>query len=187
VISDKDDGNWKPGHPVALFNGRDTSGWRQVVPDLPGWHVTDGSLTNNSGASDIVSDAKFWKFVLRAEYRYGAGSNSGIGLRARYEIQIHDNFGRPPDVHGSGAVYSRIPPSVNASKPPGEWQTLEVRLVGRTVTVRLNGTTVIDRAEVEGPTAMTTDPHEDQPGPITLQGDHGIIEFRRLDVTPLTR
>ena len=122
---------------------------------------------------------------VRAEFRHAQGSNSGIALRGRYEIQIQDNFGQPPDWHGTGALYSRIAPGVNASKAPGEWQTMVMRIVGRELTVVLNGTKVIDRAEVVGPTAMTMSPKEDTPGPIVLQGDHGPVEFRRLQVVEL--
>ena len=187
VIRDVDDGSWKPGKPVALFNGKDTQGWHLLVPGLPGWQVKDGNLVNLPQASDIVSDAKFWNFIARVEFRYGKGSNSGVALRGRYEVQIHDNYGKPPDVHGTGALYSRIPPSVNASKPFGEWQDMEIRLVGMTVTIKLNGTTIIDHGKVEGPTAMTMDADEDKPGPVALQGDHGIVEFRKIEIVPLTR
>ena len=186
-INEADAASWKPSEPVALFNGKDTSGWRLLVTGRPGWLVKDGNLVNEPQASDIVSEAKFWNFVARVEFRYGKGSNSGIALRGRYEVQIHDNYGKPPDVHGTGALYSRIAPSVNASRPAGEWQDLEIRLVGMTVSVKLNGVTIIDHQRIEGPTAMTMDPNEDQPGPIVLQGDHGIVEFRKVEITPLTR
>lgn len=187
VLKDRDDGKWKAGRKVALFDGKTTAGWRQIVASAPGWYVEDGLLKNRQRASDIATEEKFWNFEARFEYRYGRGSNSGIGLRGRYEIQIHDNYGKEPDMHGSGALYSRIPPRVNASKAPGEWQTMVIRLVGRDLTVTLNGTVIIDRQTVVGPTAITTDPHEDQPGPFVLQGDHGIVEFRLAEVTELVR
>ncbi|MBI5085816.1 MAG: DUF1080 domain-containing protein [Acidobacteria bacterium] len=170
-IADRDSASWKNGKTVELFDGSTTSGWRKVVPVGPGWYVEGGLLKNEKGASDIASEAKFWNFQARAEYRYAQGSNSGIGLRGRYEIQIYDTFGKPPDMHSSGALYSRIPPSVNAAKAPGEWQVMEIRLVGRDLTVTLNGVTVIEKRVVEGPTAITTDPDEDKPGPFVLQGD----------------
>lgn len=186
-VKEVDDSKWKEGKPVALFNGKDTSGWHLLVPGRPGWGVKEGSLVNEPQASDIVSDAKFWNFVARIEFRYGKGSNSGVALRGRYEIQIYDNFGKPPDVHGTGALYSRIAPAVNASKPPGQWQEMEIRLVGMTLSVKLNGVTVIDRGTIEGPTAMTMNIDEDKAGPIVLQGDHGLIEFRKIEIAPLTR
>ncbi|MCL6646305.1 MAG: DUF1080 domain-containing protein [Dehalococcoidia bacterium] len=78
-------------------------------------------------------------------------------------------------------------PAVNASKPAGEWQTLDVTLIGRDVTVVLNGIKVIDKGVIEGLTAMGHDPHEDQPGPISIQGDHRKVEIRKLVVTPLVK
>mgnify|MGYP000860880008 CR=1 FL=1 len=187
VIREHDDGTWRPGRKVALFDGKTTAGWRQIVPSAPGWYVENGLLKNNRRASDIATEQKFWNFEARFEYRYEKGSNSGIGLRGRYEIQIYDNYGKAPDMHGSGALYSRIPPRVNATKAPGEWQTMVIRLVGRDLTVTLNGTVVIDKGTVDGPTAITTDPNEDQPGPFVLQGDHGLVEFRTAEVTELVK
>jgi hypothetical protein len=188
VIKDKDDGSWKEGAAVPLFNGKDLSGWLPMIPgrDL-GWTVKDGLMTNVAGANNLISERKFWNFILRAEVRLGQKSNSGIGLRGRYEIQILDDYGREPDTHTNGSLYSRVKPVVNASKPAGEWQTYDIRLVGRTLTVVLNGKTILDKVEVEGLTAMANDPNEAEPGPITIQGDHGSVEFRKLTVTPLTR
>ena len=185
VIQDKDDGSWIPGRPVMLFDGGDTSNWRLLVEGRPGWKLNGDLLANEKGASDLVSNAKFWNFILRAEYRYASGSNSGIALRGRYEIQIIDDFGKPPSLHGQGALYSRVPPAQNASKAPGQWQNMEIRFVGRDLTVTLNGVKVLDKVQVDGPTAMVMDPDEDKPGPIVLQGDHGLIEFRSIVLTPL--
>jgi hypothetical protein len=108
-------------------------------------------------------------------------------LRARYEVQILDDYGRPANTHGNGALYSRILPSENASKPAGEWQTYDIRLVGRQVTVVLNGRKVIDKGEIEGLTAIASDANEGQPGPLILQGDHGPVEFRAIVLTPLVK
>lgn len=186
-ITDADDASWRPGRTLQLFDGKSTSGWRLLIEGQPGWYVEDALLKNKTGAADLVSDLRFWNFQARIQYRYSQGSNSGVALRGRYEVQIYDNFGKPPDTHGSGALYSRIPPSVNASKAPGQWQELQVRLVGRTLTVSLNGVKIIDRGEVTGPTAMNMDPNEDKPGPLVLQGDHGPIEFRMVEVTELVQ
>ncbi|MCC6587665.1 MAG: DUF1080 domain-containing protein [Bryobacterales bacterium] len=188
VINEVDDGKWKPGKPVELFNGKDTSGWEcKVQGHGIEWRVENGALANNPKAADITSIPKFWNFKLHAEYRLKPHSNSGIGLRGRYEVQIYDDYGQPVSKHGNGALYSRIIPTVNASLKPGEWQTFDITLIGRQVTIVLNGKTIIDHKEIEGFTAMATDVAEDKPGPITLQGDHGPVEFRKLTVTPLTR
>jgi hypothetical protein len=188
VIKEKDDGSWREGKPVALFNGKDLSGWVAVVPGRPlGWTVTDGISSNQGGANNLMTEKTFWNFVLHAEYRLGKGSNGGIGLRGRYEVQILEDFGRTPNTHTNGALYSRIVPAVNASKPPGEWQACDIRLVGRQVTVVLNGQKLIDKGEIEGLTAVAIDPDEAEPGPILLQGDHGPVEFRKLVLTPLVK
>lgn len=186
VISDKDDGSWREGRPIELFNGRDLTGW-MVLGDSrqPRWRVQDGILINDAPAPNLCTEAKFWNFLLHVEYRLRPGSNSGIGLRGRYEVQILDDYGKPVSGHSNGALYSRILPAKNASKPPGEWQSVDIRLVGRTVTVVLNGEKIIDRGEIEGLTAIAIDPYEAQPGPILLQGDHGVVEFRRITLTPL--
>lgn len=188
MIREKDDGTWIPARPIQLFNGKDLSGWKGIVPGKElGWSVENGILKSTGGANNLVSEKTFWNFDLHVEFRLGKRSNSGIGLRGRYEIQILEDYGRPPNSHTNGALYSRIAPSENASKPAGEWQTYDIRLVGMEVTVKLNGKTVIDRGEIQGLTAMATDANEGEPGPLTLQGDHGPVEFRSIVITPLKR
>lgn len=188
VINEKDDGSWKPGAPIELFNGKNLDGWHTGADKRKmTWTASKGILVNDPPSADIQTRQKFWNFQLHVEYRIGPKSNSGIGLRGRYEVQIMDDFGRPPDLHNTGALYSRILPRTNASKAPGEWQTLDIRLVGRIVTVKHNGVTLIEKGEIEGATAMSQDPHEDQPGPIMLQGDHGKVEFRKITLSPLVK
>jgi hypothetical protein len=150
------------------------------------WTVENGILKNAPGTTDIMSQQKFKDFKLHAEYRYEAGSNSGIGLRGRYEIQIHDDYGKPAYNKGHGSLYSRIAPTSNPSKPAGQWQAADITLVGNRLTVALNGTTIIDNQEVEGLTAIAIDPDEADPGPFVIQGDHGAVEFRKFTVTPLS-
>lgn len=187
IINERDDGSWKKGKTIALFNGKDMSGWKPLLSDKPlGWIVKDGVLTNQPKANNLISDQKFWNFELLMEYRVGKESNSGVGLRGRYEIQILEDFGKPPNSHTNGALYSRVAPSVNASKPAGEWQTFDIRLVGKHVKVVLNGKQVVD-TDIDGLTAVAVDPNEGQPGPLILQGDHGSVEFRKIVLTPLTR
>lgn len=193
VLPDKDDGSWKRGDPINLFDGKDLAGWQPFVTPTPpatrtgGWSVKEALLTNSPGASDLVSERKFQNFDLHVEYLIGSRSNSGIGLRGRYEVQIHDDYGRPPSVHSNGALYSRIAPSMNASKPAGEWQTFDIRLIGRQVSVALNGFKIIDKGTIDGLTAIAVDPNEADPGPIVLQGDHGLVQFRKIVVYPLTK
>ena len=186
VLAEKDNGKLKKGKPVALFNGKDLSGWQPLVPGQAlGWEVKNGAMSNVAHANNLVSDRKFFNFHLSAEFKVGKDSNSGIGLRGRYEVQILEDYGKEQNVHSNGALYSRIKPAVPASKPAGEWQTYEITIVGREVTIVLNGKTTVDHKEVEGLTAMASDPDESAPGPIVIQGDHGPVEFRKLIVTPL--
>ncbi|HLK63538.1 MAG TPA: DUF1080 domain-containing protein [Bryobacteraceae bacterium] len=186
VIVDKDDGSWKEGTPIQLFNGKDITGWKGMNPSAPmKWSVQDGILRNAPPTTDLISEQKFWNFKLHVDFRIIENSNSGIGLRGRYEIQILEDYGKPPNTHGAAALYSRIAPSVNASKPPGEWQSYDIRLVGRTLTVVHNGIKVLDKVEVEGLTAIANNSNEGEPGPFIVQGDHSYVEIKSFVVTPL--
>ena len=187
-IKDKDDGTWLEATPVRLFNGKDLAGWEALEKDRKfSWTVEGGILKAAGGGANLVSTRKFWNSKLHIEYKLSEHSNSGIGLRGRYEIQVFDDHGQPPNSHGNGALYSRIAPRVNASKPAGEWQSYDITLIGRDLTVVLNGIKVIDKQVVEGLTAMGHDPDEGKPGPLSLQGDHGPVEFRNIVITPLVK
>ena len=177
----------KPGKPLDLFNGKDTSNWLCQDPHRPmGWSVKDGILMNEGKeANNIYTRQKFNDFKLDVEFNVDPQSNSGVYLRGRYEIQILDDVNRPLDVHSQGALYGFIVPPVKASKPAGEWQTYEITLIANRVTVILNGTQLFENAEVPGITGGALDAHEKEPGPILLQGDHGRVQFRKVRLTPL--
>ncbi len=178
TLPDRDDGLWRDTNSIRLFD--------KDVPD--GWRIRDGVLSNTSGkAPTLVSKQQFSNFRLHVEYRLPKGGNSGIGLRGHYEVQLNDDFGQPPDVHGNVSLYSQIAPSVNASRRAGEWQNLDLTLIGRDLSAVLNGVPVIDHQQVRGLTGMAENPYEDRPGPILVQGDHGGVEFRNITVTPLAR
>lgn len=173
------------GSTISLFNGHDLSGWKPRHPDKKiGWLVRDGILINAEPTTDLVSEQKFNDFKLNAEFRFPSGSNSGLYLRGRYEVQIQDNFGAEVDSHRFGGVYGYLTPSVNAAKPAGQWQLLEMTLIGRQITVILNGERIIDRQTIPGITGGALDSNEAEPGPIMIQGDHGIVEFRSVTITP---
>ena len=175
----------KWGKSIDLFNGHDLNGWKARNPNAKnGWRVENGFLRNASPGNDIMTERDFTDFKLHAEFRYPNGANSGIYLRGRYEVQIEDDFGLEPDSHFIGGVYGFLTPRVNAAKKPGEWQTLDITLVGRVVTIVLNGEPIIERQAIPGITGGALDSHEENPGPLLIQGDHGQVEFRKVTLTP---
>lgn len=189
--------NLKFGAPVTLFNGKDLTGWRLKESDRTnGWKVVDGTLTNDpvqtEGAPHISygnlrTDKEFGDFNLKLEVNVPEGSNSGVYLRGMYEIQVSDSYKRELDSHNMGALYSRLKPTVGAEKPAGSWQSLDMTLCDRHLTVLLNGIKIIDNQPVYGPTggAMISDVFS--PGPIYLQGDHGKIAYRNIVLSPIVK
>jgi hypothetical protein len=178
------------GPAITLFNGKDLTGWTLTNPDRTnGWKVVDGALVNDPvrveggprvAYGNLMTLEKFEDFNLKIEVNIPEGSNSGIYLRGIYEVQVQDTYGRELDSHHMGALYSRITPSVNAEKPAGEWQTLDITLCDRHVTVILNGTNIIDNQPIYGCTGGALTADEFVPGPLYLQGDHGKVSFRNI-------
>jgi hypothetical protein len=177
------------GKPVDLFDGKSMDTWDVQHKTRPiKWSVVDGAMTNETpGANNLVSKATFKDFKLQAEYKLDKDSNSGIYLRGRYELQVLDDFGKPADKNSHMSIYGRKPPVVNASKAPGEWQTMEAVVVGNKVTVVLNGQKVHDNATLEGITGGALDANETEAGPVMLQGDHGKVWYRKVVITPITK
>jgi hypothetical protein len=183
ALAPKSRTRWRAASP--LTNGRDLKGWRPRSEQHPGcWRVQDAVLAATPPCVDLVTEATFGDFRLHAELKFPPGSNSGVYLRGRYEVQIQDDAGKALDPLRMGGVYGFIAPSVAAARAAGEWQTLDVELVGRHVTVVLNGTTIVLAQEIPGITGGALDSDEGAPGPIMLQGDHGPIEFRNLTIAP---
>jgi hypothetical protein len=177
----------KWGAPVSVFDGKSLAGWTLRDPKAKmGWAVVNGELAvvEPKGNADLMSDSKFQDMKLHLEFNVEPHSNSGVYLRGRYEIQILDDKEKATEEHGCGALYSRIAPKLDATKPAGEWQTFDLTLVGRRLTVVLNGKTTIDNALVDGITGGAINPFEGEPGPLMLQGDHGKVRFRNIVVTP---
>lgn len=175
--------------PLPLLNGEDLSGWRLVKEDSDnGWSVVDGVLQNrvvkekDKHFGNLRTQAEFEDFNLKTEVRTPEGSNSGIYLRGLYEVQVMESHGKPLDSHHMGALYSRITPSVAAEKPVNEWQTLDITLVDRHLTVILNGQTIIDNQPVLGCTGGALSSDETKPGPIFLQGDHTNVDYRNMTI-----
>ncbi|GAA0549979.1 3-keto-disaccharide hydrolase [Chitinophaga japonensis] len=172
------------GAPIQLFNGKDLSGWK-AAGNTNQWEVRNGILTSPRSGANLVSEQTFNDFKLHVEFRYRKGSNSGVYLRGRYEVQIEDS---PKETHPSSVlfsgVYGFLAPSEIAALGPDQWQTYDITLVGRMVTVVANGKTVISNQEIPGITGGALDSNEGAPGPIYIQGDHGPIEFRKIVITP---
>ena len=174
------------GTPVELFDGKSFAAFDTQPSDYPNtWTVEDGILTNAPPTRNLMSKQKFWNFRLQAEYKLTEKSNSGIYLRGRYEMQVLDDYGTPPEKHGHMAIYAWVPPLVNASKPAGEWQTVDIVIVGNRVTATLNGKKVHDNAEIQAITGGALDADELNPGPILIQGDHTKVWFKKITVTPI--
>ena len=181
-------GNHTYGKPVVLFDGTSLEAFGVQHKDRPmNWSVQDGTMTNGEKANNLISKEKFKDFKINAEYKVGEATNSGIYLRGRYELQVLDDYGKPPFERGHMSVYGWHPPKVNASKPVGEWQTMEAIVVGNRVTVTHNGQRVHDNAVLEAITGGALDIDETAPGPIMIQGDHTKVWFRKITITPITK
>ncbi len=207
----------------VLFNGKDLSGWKMrndkadptwkvvsqvaLEPNDPNKLVGTGTGGGHDAVlfrapvahgTDIMTEQSFGDCELRVDIMVAKGSNSGVYLMGRYEVQVFDSFGKAKDqiTHADmGGIYSVQAPATNAAKAPGEWQTLEVvfrapRFDGagkktesaRFVRVTLNGQKVIEDLEVKGPTGGEIAAEEAPTGPLMLQGDHGIVGYRNLTI-----
>lgn len=193
--------------PEPLFNGKDLTGWQPInntSNDQTGafksfWVAKNGELTNEAKGPNIRTTRNFEDFKLHVEYNCPPEENSGIYLRGRYEAQV----GPPPTArpapappaapragapyrnpHGTvGSIYGFLGP---ATPPPfrPEWQTYDITLIGRWVTVVFNGVTTIDNQEIPGITGGALDSNEAEPGPIYFQGDHhGGIRYRNITIS----
>ncbi|MBM4186058.1 MAG: DUF1080 domain-containing protein [Gemmatimonadetes bacterium] len=170
------------GPPIDLLAGG-LSGWR-AREGANGWRSRSGELINTPPSSDLVSRATFSDFRLRIEVKVPPGGNSGIYLRGRYEVQVQDDHGQPAHSRRMGGIYGMVTPTAQAAGPAGEWQPFVITLIGRRVTVVLNGTTVIDNAEIPGITGGALDSDEGLPGPLMLQGDHSGVRYRNIRIEP---
>jgi hypothetical protein len=169
--------------PITLFNGKNLDGWHATGATNQ-WLAESGVLRSPKSGSNLVTDQSFTDFKLHIEFRYPKGSNSGVYLRGRYEVQIEDSEGEEPLVDRFSAIYGFLPPNEMVAKPAGEWQSYDIVLVGRTVSVTANGKTVICNQVIPGITGGAINSKEEEPGPILIQGDHGPVEFRNIVITP---
>lgn len=170
------------GKPIRLTDGNTIKGWHAEGANQ--WVSENGVLKSAKSGANLVTDQKFNDFKLHAEFKIPKGSNSGVYLRGRYEMQVTDGKGLEPALDQLGAIYGFITPSNMVAKDPGEWQSFDLTLIGRMITLVVNGKTVITNQEIPGITGGALDSNEGEPGPLYIQGDHGPVEYRNIIITP---
>jgi hypothetical protein len=178
--------------PVPLFDGKDLTGWEPTVSGAGNhWAAKDGELVNEERGANLRTTRTFQDFKLRVEVNCPNElpdgktqlCNSGIFLRGRDEIQVGTEGGRIPS-HEMGALYGFIAPAKDMPLDAGKWQTFDITLVGRTLTVVRNGVTIHDKVEIPGITGGALDSDEGEPGPIFFQGDHDPgMRYRNITIS----
>jgi hypothetical protein len=172
------------GEPVQLFNGKDLTGWHPDKPGAPEWTVQNGTIVSPGHGHELINDRKFQDFKLHIEFNCGKDANSGVYLRGRYEVQIETESQAEPPSHHTGGVYGFLAPDPEQPRTPDVWQSFDITLIGRKLTVVQNGTTIINDQEIPGITGGALDSREATPGPIYLQGsEKGHVMFRNIVVT----
>jgi len=170
------------GKAIKLTDGNTIKGWHATGTNQ--WVSENGVLKSDKSGANLITDEKYNDFKLHVEFRIPKGSNSGVYLRGRYEMQVTDGKGLEPAVDQLGAVYGFISPSEMMAKEPGEWQSFDITLIGRMLTLVVNGKTVITNQEIPGITGGALDSNEGEAGPLYIQGDHGPVEYRNIIITP---
>ena len=174
----------KWGKPIQLFNEKDLSGWKPSGPG-PSWTVQDGSLISPGHGPELIGEQQFKDFKLHVEFKCDKDSNSGVYLRGRYEVQVETDSQAEPPSHHTGGVYGFIAPSPEQPRTADRWQTFDITLIGRRLTVVQNGKTIINNQEIPGITGGALNSHEGEPGPIYLQGsEKGHVSYRKIVLTP---
>jgi hypothetical protein len=172
--------------PESLFNGKDLTGWEPADhPDNNHWVAQDGVLLNQTKGANLRTTRKFDDFKLHIELNCPEDGNSGVYLRGRYEMQVeYEPAGTEDAFHSMGAIYGMVAPTVELPRKPGQWETFDVMLVGRNVTIVRNGVKTVNNQEIAGITGGALDANEGEPGPFYLQGDHtGGMKYRNIAIS----
>jgi 3-keto-disaccharide hydrolase len=171
--------------PEPLFNGKDLSGWEPTDPAHNNWVVENGELLNKTHGANLRGTRKFDDFKLHIEFNCPDDGNSGVYLRGRYETQLeYEALDKNPPERRIGSIYGFLAPAVAVPRKPGTWESFDITLVGRNVTVIHDGTLTIDHKEIPGITGGALDANEGDPGPIYIQGDHtGGLRFRNIRIS----
>jgi len=170
------------GKAIQLTGGNDMKAWHAFGENQ--WIAENGILRSPKSGANLITNEKFGDFKLHVEFRIPKGSNSGVYLRGRYEVQVTDSKGMEPALDQMGAIYGFIIPSEMVAKDAGEWNVYDITLIGRMLTLVANGKTVITNQEIPGITGGALDSNEGEPGPLYIQGDHGPVEYRNIVITP---
>ncbi len=202
-----------PADAIVLFDGKDLSQWSSGADGRPaGCRVAAGAIVCETGNGDLWSRRTFRDAQIHVEWmepsmpgqHSQARGNSGAYLQARYEIQILDSYRNPTYPNGScGALYGEAAPLVNASRPPGEWQSYDIvfhppkcspegKLLERgNVTVLHNGILVQDHTVIHNIGRGCIEGKIGEPGPLVLQdhtypgAPHTVMRFRNIWFRPL--
>lgn len=190
-----------------LFDGKTLDGWTLVKGRGPGYVVKDGTIVCPvEGGGNLFTEAEYANFVVRFEFKLSAGGNNGLGIRAPLtgdaaysgmELQILDHDDKlyqkdgkswlqPAQYHGS--VYGIVAAKTGFLKPVGEWNFEEVTANGRKITIKLNGTTIVDANldDVKDPAVLKEHPGMQRPtGHIGFLGHGSHVEFRNIRLKPL--
>ncbi len=212
---------WQPGWR-PLLNGQDLTGWRAAdgkphqwttaravtwkrifdpkrltFTPAPGDRMTNG---REGRTLDMMTVEEFGDCELYFDFMLAQGSNSGVYLAGQYELQLFDSYGHQGELMpgDNGGIYrlpdntGGTPPRVNASRPPGSWQSVHLwfqaarfengRKTGNAKFLRvlLNEKLIHENVEVLGPTGSNGRRAESPTGPLILQGDHGPVAYRNI-------
>ena len=171
--------------PEPLFNGKDLTGWEPDIPANNHWVARDGVLLNESKGANLRTTRKFDDFKLHLELNCPEDGNSGVYLRGRYEMQVeYEPAGTEDAYHAMGAIYGMVAAKAGMPRKAGQWETFDITLVGRNLTIVRDGVTIIDNQEIAGITGGALDSREGEPGPFYIQGDHtGGMKFRNVTIS----
>ena len=208
-VVDPGGGAKPPSDAIVLFDGRDLSEWRGKDGGAAAWKVADGAMTVVAKTGDIETRREFGDVQLHVEWRTpavveGEGQergNSGVYLMKRYELQVLDSYRNETYVNGqAGSIYKQYPPLVNASRPPGDWQSYDVIFMAprfsadgklerpAVFTVLQNGVLIQNHVEVKGSTVYIGEPRYEAhsaKAPLLLQ-DHGNpVSYRNIWIREL--
>jgi hypothetical protein len=173
---------WTKAEPI--FNGKNLDGW-EAFPSTAknNWVVEGGDLVNTEHGANIRTTRTFEDFKLHVELNCPEDGNSGIYLRGRYEMQVEYQTKAEDPFHMMGSIYGFIAPDASYPRKPGTWESFDITLLGRMVTIMRNGKKSVDNREIPGITGGALDSNEGEPGPFYIQGDHtGGMKYRNITV-----